>query len=214
MIDLAQANTYMKFLEATGVLAQPVASSVASDSADGVKRYGRDIYFFDTVNARSVLELVGLLRATDAATTPVERKYNIPIRLHVCSYGGGMFEALGVVDVIPTLESEVHSIVTGAACSAATLLSMSCDKRYILPNSFMMVHQVSSFVWGKYSEFQDEMKLLDKLMATATNFYAQRSRLKPDEIAEMLGRDTYIEATEALRYGFVDEILTGGKAKR
>ena len=48
------------------------------------------------------------------------------IRLHINSYGGSLFAGLATVDTIRSLNSEVHSIIDGAAASAATIISCSC----------------------------------------------------------------------------------------
>ena len=51
------------------------------------------------------------------------------INLHINSYGGSLFAGLATVDTIRGLNAEVHSIIDGAAASAATIISCSCAKR-------------------------------------------------------------------------------------
>jgi ATP-dependent Clp protease, protease subunit len=188
-------------------IAETPAPKAAAGSSDGVKVNGRDIYFFNDVNPASVLALIDALRSADNATTALERRYKVPITLHINSYGGEVFSALSVIDHISLLESEVHSLIAGCACSAATLISMSCDKRYMLQSSVMLIHQLSSVMWGTYEQFKDEMKLLDMLMGIITEFYATRSKLKASDISEMLKRDTWMNAAEAVQSGFVDKII-------
>lgn len=185
----------------------PQAYTPASAS-DCIKTVGRDVYFYTDVSAHSVLLLIETLRAVDAATTPQERDLNIPIRLHICSDGGEVFAMLAVIDQIKLLRSETHSIVSGCACSAATFLALCCTKRYILPSSFMMIHEIHSAFWGGYRAFKDEIALLDRLMDIAARFYTQHSKLSDSVVREMLTRNTWIDAGEALQFGFVDEIIS------
>ena len=91
------------------------------------------------------------------------KKYNLQtsskcINLRLNSYGGSLFAGLATVDVIRNLNCEVHSHVEGAAASAATIISVACDKRYIGKYSKMLIHQLSSGTYGKYNELEDDME--------------------------------------------------------
>ena len=71
----------------------------------------------------------------------------------------------------------------------------------------MLIHQLSSHHWGKYSEFEDEKKLLDMLMDRLYEFYTTNSKLKKKEIRALLERDTWFDAQQCLARGLVDEII-------
>lgn len=192
--------------------AELIESGPVSDGTSGVKTAGRDVYFYEEVTQKSILELTMALRAADAATTADEIKYNVPIRLHINSPGGEVYAAMGFVDTIPLIQSAVHSIVSGFAASAATLMSVACDRRMILPNSFMLIHQITAYIgWGHLSDIQDEAAQIERMTETLVGLYASRTRLDIEAIREMLKRETYISASEAVSMGFVDEILTGSK---
>jgi len=130
-----------------------------------------------------------------------------PIWLHINSYGGSLFTAFSVADQIALLKTPVYSIVEGICASAATLISLSCAKRYILPNSFMLIHQLSSFMWGTHEQFKDEMEVQQKLMTRLVNFYTSRSKATEEQLRAMLTRDYWMDADEALNLGMVDTIL-------
>jgi len=101
----------------------------------------------------------------------------------------------------------VHSIIEGVAASAATLISMACQLRYITPSSFMLIHQLSALSWGTYEEAQDEKRLLDMMMDKMTAFYVAHSVATKKQIRRILRRDSWLDAEEVLSLGFVDEVL-------
>ena len=77
----------------------------------------------------------------------------------------------------------------GICASAATLIAMSCARRHILPNSFMLIHQLSSLMWGTHEQFKDEMDLQSKVMERLVMFYVARTKVTEKKIRKMLQRD-------------------------
>lgn len=107
---------------------------------------------------------------------------------------------------IITISTPIYSVVEGVCASAATLLSMACTKRFIMPNAFFLIHQFSTAMWGKHEEFKDEMKLQERLMDRLADFYVRKSGMPESEIRAMLTHDTWMDADEAVAKGFVDEL--------
>ena len=135
-----------------------------------------------------------------------EDKYR-SIYLHINSYGGGIFDGLSVMDQIKKTRSPVITVVDGIAASAATFLSIVGSKRLIKKNSFMLIHELSSGMWGKYSEFVDEQTNLDKLMEIIKKIYLENTKISKNKIDEILKHDLYFDAKESLKLGLVDSIL-------
>ena len=67
-------------------------------------------------------------------------------------------------NIILNNDVPIHTIITGHACSAASILSIIGAKRYIAPNSYMLIHNISSGFWGKMHEMEDEMKNLENII--------------------------------------------------
>ena len=125
------------------------------------------IYFYSSVTKKSMFELNKEIRFVSQKMIDLGNKYEIdppPIKLHINSNGGSIFAAMSCVDTIITCKVPIHSIVEGAAASAATLISVVCEERYIKPHSYMLIHQLSTVFWGKMHEFDDEMNNLKNLM--------------------------------------------------
>jgi len=178
-----------------------------------VETVDNHIYFYADVDSDRCLALIRAVREADSKlraehlSRGLDGEPMTPIWIHVHSYGGSLFAALSLADQLAMIKSPLYAIVEGIAASAATLIAMSCAKRFILPNSFMMVHQLSSFMWGKYEEFKDEMELQNKLMARLVDFYEAKTNMSKEDIEVMLKRDYWMDAQECVEHGFVDEIL-------
>lgn len=178
-----------------------------------VETVDNHIYYYADVDSDRCLALIRAVRETDSKlraehlSRGLDGEPMTPIWIHVHSYGGSLFAAFSLADQLTMIKSPTYAIVEGIAASAATLIAMSCDKRYILPNSFMMIHQLSSFMWGKYEEFKDEMGLQDKLMERLVQFYADKTELTKKDVKKMLKRDFWMDAEECVAKGFADDIL-------
>lgn len=173
--------------------------------------FDNHVYFYSDVSETSVLDLVKKLREVDnrlrseSATREVEHR--TPIWLHIQSGGGMLFAGFSAADQIARITTPIYSIVEGFAASAATLVSLSCQKRYIQPNAFMMIHQLTGFAWGKYEEVQDTVKLMDMAMERIIKFYVEKTGMKRKEVQKLLKRDSWFDAEGCIERGLVDEIL-------
>lgn len=178
-------------------------------SSSEVKSSDNRIYFWAPVDTKSVLTFNEELRkvsnnlkrqAMHLGTKPA------PIYIHINSPGGRIFDGFSAMDAILRCDVPTISVVDGRAASAATFLSMVADKRTITPHSYMLIHQLSSGMWGKYEDFKDNMSNLDELMRVITNLYIERTALPKKKLKGILKHDLYFNAQKCLKYGLVDEV--------
>ncbi len=178
-----------------------------------VETVDNHIYFYADVDSDRCLALMRSIRQVDSSlrqeylSRDMEGLPPTPIWLHIHSYGGDLFTGFSVADQLAMIKTPIYSIVEGICASAATLISMSCVKRFILPSSFMLIHQLSGVKWGTHEQFKDEMTLQSKAMDRLVEFYARRSRVSVEDVRSMLMRDYWMDAETCLKQGFVDEIL-------
>jgi ATP-dependent protease ClpP protease subunit len=178
-----------------------------------VETVDNHIYFYADVDSDRCLALMRSIRQVDASlrqeylSRDMEGLPATPIWLHIHSYGGDLFTGFSVADQLAMIKTPIYSIVEGICASAATLISMSCVKRFILPSSFMLIHQLSGVKWGTHEQFKDEMTLQSKAMDRLVEFYARRSRVSIDDVRSMLMRDYWMDADTCMKQGFVDEVL-------
>lgn len=169
------------------------------------------IYFYSAVDTDRCLALMQLLREQDRIlqTEKLTRNVNTvtPIWLHIQSFGGDFFASFSVVDQIRQLKTPVYSIIEGTAASGATIISVGCKKRYIQPHAFMMIHQIYTYFEGTHEDLKIETTLMDMLSSSMYEWYAQHTKLTRAELQEKTQRDFWMNAQQALEYGFVDEVL-------
>ena len=138
-----------------------------------------NLYFYGDITESNALELNAALYELDKklSVTNVFLDINPIINLRINSYGGSLFAGLATVDVIRNLKSEVHSYIEGAAASAATIISVACNKRFIGKYSKMLIHQLSASSYGKYTELEDDMINNKHLMTTIKEIYKSYTRM-------------------------------------
>lgn len=175
------------------------------------------IYFYDSVNTKSILLLIRYIKnlniklALSKAT--LNARYQImadfKIYLHINSVGGYITDAFAAVDHIRLSEFPIYSIVEGSAASAATFLSMVCNKRQITENSSMLIHQLRSSFEGTYEQLDDDHinnKFLQEKIITLYIKYSN-GKLSRKILDKILKHDLMWDANKCLAHGLVDEIL-------
>ena len=177
-----------------------------------VETVDNHIYFYSNVNSDRGLALMRQVRETDnrlrSEQVSRDTAVSVPIWLHVHSYGGDLMTAFSLADQLASIRTPIYSVVEGCVASAGTLITMPCRKRYITPNSFFLIHQLSSVLWGKYEENKDGMHLDDMLMDRLVKFYTENSRNRLDEkkIRDLLQRDSWFDSEQCVQLGFVDAV--------
>ena len=168
------------------------------------------IYFYAGVNRESAAELNKKIGELQVKSFTMANNLDIepyPIHLHINSGGGSIISGIASMDTILSCKVPVYTYVDGFAASAATFLSVVGNKRYMSRNSYMLIHQLSSNFWGKYSEFEDEKQNLDLMMKTIKNVYKKYTKLPMKKLDEILKHDLMWDAEKCLEYGMIDEII-------
>lgn len=188
-----------------------------------IRRLENSIYFSDRITYQTVHELNFLLHQVeseildDVKTAEADTKKSKskmvdvviepkPIILHITTHGGLVHAAFSVVDTIRSLRVPVNTVVSGYVASAGTLISLAGKRRFITPNSFMMIHEIRSGFWGRYSDVRVEHENMTKLMDHITRYYMEKTKLTRERLADMLRTDTDLNATECLELGLVDVV--------
>ena len=189
--------------------AQYIINTSSSSGGSVTKVVENNIYFYGDITESNALELNATLYELDKKLTVTNVFLNIKpvINLRINSYGGSLFAGLATVDVIRNLNSEVHSYIEGAAASAATIISVACNKRFIGKYSKMLIHQLSSGSYGKYTELEDDMENNKHLMSTIKEIYREYTRVPMKKLDEILKHDLWFDSKTSLKLGLVDDIV-------
>jgi ATP-dependent Clp protease, protease subunit len=143
----------------------------------------------------------------------LDREGNTDITVYIDSQGGSVKSGLSIVDVINYISCDVTTINTGMAASMGSIL-LGCGtkgKRGSLPNSRVMLHQVSGGVSGPIQEMaialEEAKKYNDKLFRMLGEYCGK----DPEQVKLDADRDKWMDADEALDYGIIDFIITKKK---
>ncbi len=170
---------------------------------------GNHIYFNSDVTKKSIFDLCQALNSVALDNIVTATQFNIepiPIYLHINSNGGSVFAAFTAIDNIMNCKVPVYTIIEGASASAATIMSVVGKKRYIRPNSYMLIHELRSGCWGRMSEMEDEMENNKKLMKRIKKIYKEYTTIPHEEMKEILKHDMWWDSEKCLEMGLVDSL--------
>lgn len=131
------------------------------------------------------------------------------ISLYINSPGGSVTAGLAIYDTMNYIRPDVSTICVGMAASmGAFLLSSGAKgKRYALPNSEVMIHQVLGGAQGQASDVEIQTRQLLKIKQKMNRILAENTGKTYDEICADTDRDNYLSAEEAKDYGIIDQIF-------
>ena len=138
---------------------------------------------------------------------PIEER--TPIRIIIDCGGGHLSVSETVSNIIKMSKTPVYGIALGHVASGASIIYLSCHKKYALPNSVFVLHKGScSGVSGTYDEIVAFARDYEKQMETLIDFYIKNTKYTEEEIDENIQTDWYIRIEEAQEKGLVDEVIT------
>ena len=131
------------------------------------------------------------------------------IKLYINSPGGSVTAGLAIYDTIQYIKSDVSTICVGIAASmGAVLLSAGAKrKRFTLPNSEIMLHQVMGGAQGQASDIEISAKHILKTKDRINQILTKHTNQPLKQIEKDTDRDFYMSAEEAKKYNIVDKII-------
>lgn len=169
-----------------------------------------NIYLYGTISFESCEALRNKINELEFNANVFRISYGIeppPINIHIQSYGGSLMNTFYVVDLIENLKTQVNTYVDGYSASAASLINVVGNKRYMTKNSMMLIHQLYSSNEGKYSELSDDNENMELLMSKIRNIYLRKTKMTPDMLDDLLKHDLWLDAKTCKKYGLIDEII-------
>lgn len=138
---------------------------------------------------------------------------NSTINIYLNSDGGSVFAAMAIYQTIKRHKGKVNITVDGIAASAATIITSAPNARVFMPTgSMMMIHNPSKYAGiANAKQLRDFADELDKIGGSLNAVYREKTNLSEQELSQMLEKDFYMTAEEAVRLGFADELVTSKK---
>jgi len=135
---------------------------------------------------------------------------NKEIKFYINSPGGSVTAGLAIYDTMQYIKSDVSTICIGMAASmGATLLASGArGKRFALPNSEVMIHQVMGGAEGQAADIKIQAEHILKIKDRLNRILADHTGQAMKVIEKDSDRDYFMSAEEAQKYGIVDKIIT------
>src|SRR6478735_10900452 len=135
------------------------------------------------------------------------------LNLYINSPGGSVTAGLAIYDTMQFLTCDVTTYCLGMAASmgAVLLCAGTRGKRFALPNSDIMIHQVSGGAQGQASDVERQVEYMFKLKKRLIKIISQHTGKPEEQVRNDSDRDYYMTAAEAKAYGLVDEVIKSRK---
>lgn len=138
---------------------------------------------------------------------PIEERK--PIRIIIDCGGGSLSVSETLSNIIKMSKTPIYSIALGFVASGASVVHLSCHKKYALPNTVFVLHKGScNGVSGTYDEIVSFARDYEKQIEMLMEFYIENTKYTEEEIEENIQTDWYIRMDEATEKGLVDEVIT------
>lgn len=131
------------------------------------------------------------------------------IHLYINSPGGSISAGMAIYDTMQFIKPEVSTLCVGIAASMGAFLLQAGTKgkRFVLPNSTVMIHQPLGGFQGQATDIEIHAKYILSLRERLYILMAQHTGRTVEEIARDSERDKFLTAAEAVEYGLVDKVL-------
>jgi ATP-dependent Clp protease protease subunit len=135
------------------------------------------------------------------------------IHIYINSPGGSVTAGLAMYDTMQFVTCDVNTYCIGIAASMGSVLltAGTKGKRFCLPNSHVMIHQVSGGAQGTASDVERTIGFMFNLKKRLNGILAHHSGKTVEEVEHDSDRDNYMTAEEAVAYGLVDKVLESRK---
>ncbi|MFA5009339.1 MAG: ATP-dependent Clp endopeptidase proteolytic subunit ClpP [Candidatus Paceibacterota bacterium] len=132
------------------------------------------------------------------------------IQMYINSPGGSVTAGLAIYDTMQYINPDVSTVSIGLSASMGALIlaAGAKGKRYALPNSEILLHQVMGGVKGQATEIEITAKQILKIKEKMNKILAKHTGQPLSKIAKDTDRDFYLSAEEAKEYGVVDQVIT------
>ena len=164
------------------------------------------IYLNDDVTGTTLVDLMIKIRAI---LNNREEGNTDPINLIINSNGGDVYDMLGIIDYIETLDIKVNTICRGRAFSAAAvILACGTGTRMVSKRSCVMFHESSSYLDGvKMSDMTAYINNLKLIEDDVCEVLAKRTKKPAEWWRQQQKTDLFLTANQLLEFGIIDEII-------
>lgn len=178
-----------------------------------VEEIKRKLYLFKDIDNESVEPIITEIIKTndydsDQQKNVVNYKRN-PIQIYISTYGGVVYDGLGLVDVIRMSKTPIHTIVVGYAMSMGLLIAACGHKRYAYDSSTFMYHESSGGSYGKLKHINQSVKEFERLQKIYDDRLISLCDISREKLESVKKHreEWYLSASEAKEYKLFDDYI-------
>ena len=180
-----------------------------------VYRENNHIYFRTEVTVDTIDELLRLTREFEQEvgefkSDPYSKYVLEPeLYIHISSYGGDLYASLMCYDTLKLKKYNVITIAEGFVASGGTIMMLGGKKRQIQKSAVMLIHQLSTGMYGKFDELKEDMENSDQDMKRLVKIYHTelKGKMTKKQLDDALKHDYWWDAVTCVAKGLCDEIL-------
>lgn len=128
------------------------------------------------------------------------------INVYINSYGGHVSEGIAIHNLLQQHKAKVRTFCSGFACSAASVVYMAGEERFVYETSLIMVHHAWSSATGNAEGLRKAADDLEAISKTACAAYRAKVNISDEELEKLLINETWIIPEDALKWGFATEL--------
>lgn len=166
----------------------------------------------DSINSltRSIIEI----NESDEYVSKIYEAHDLiynpkPIKIYIDSYGGYVYQCLGLLGVMKASSAPIHTIVTGCAMSCGFLISISGHRRFGYPRSTYLYHQVSGGAFGTAKDIEEQVIEVSRLQSIIEDITLENTKITEKRLQKVYKtkKDWFIDSSEALKLKIIDEVI-------
>lgn len=132
---------------------------------------------------------------------------NSAVEIYINSPGGSVNAGSEIYTALKEYKGHKVGKITAMAASAAGFLAMGIDELHISPTAQFMLHNVASRADGDYRELEHTAEILKNFNTSVANAYRLKTGKEESELLEMMNKETFLTAQQAVEHGFADKIM-------
>lgn len=135
------------------------------------------------------------------------------VEVNINSNGGDVFAASEIYTLLSQHSGRVTVNIQGLAASAASVIAMAGDVVHISPTAQIMIHKAWTIADGNADDMAHTSEFLEGIDDSIMNAYVAKTGLDKSELSNMMAKETWLTANQAVDYGFADDVMDFGRPR-
>jgi len=192
----------------------PVSEMSSSDKLEMVLPAAVDMMTLSSVGAYMFFDDVDPETARPLCEFIIKSNFvfedDVPLTIFINSPGGSVYDGWGIIDLMASSRLKIQTVGIGLIASMAAVMLVAGTKgmRMMTPNSYVMTHQYSEGLEGKFHELVAHRDHQDELHNKFIKFFVKRTKMTAKQVNDILlgTTDKMLSPKECLKYGLIDVV--------